>query len=54
MEHVIEILPDRGESFKERFKRIALHFVEEHIQEMLDRGTIIPSQLPWCNAVILT
>ena len=38
-ERVIEILPDRGEPFKERFRRIAPHLVEEvrqHIQEMLD------------------
>ena len=27
--------------------------VREHIQEMLDGGTICPSQFPWCNAVVL-
>ena len=27
--------------------------VWEHIQEMLDRGTIHPSQSPWCNMVVL-
>ena len=55
-EHVIEILPDCGEPFKEWFRRIAPHLVEEvrqHIQEMLDGGTIVPSQSPWCNAVVL-
>ena len=53
-EHVIELLDT--EPFKERFRRIAPLLVEEvreHIQEMLDRGTICPSQSPWCNAVVL-
>ena len=55
-EHVIELLPVQDEPFKERFRRIAPHEVEEvcqHIQEMLDGGSIRPSQSPWCNAVIL-
>ena len=55
-EHVIELLPKQDEPFKERFRRIALHKVEEvhqHIQEMLDRGAIWPSQSPWCKAVVL-
>ena len=55
-EHVIELLPEQGKPFKERFRRIALHKVEEvqqHIQEMLDGGAIQPSQSPWCNAVVL-
>ena len=36
-EHVIELLPEKDEPFKERFRRIAPHEVEEvcqHIQEM--------------------
>ena len=52
-EHVIELLL---EPFKERFRRIVPHKVEEvwqHIQEMLDGGTIQPSQSPWCNAIVL-
>ena len=43
MEHIIELLPKQDEPFKERFRRIALHKVEEvhqHIQEMLDGGAI--------------
>ena len=55
-EHVIELLPEQDEPFKERFRRIAPHEVEEvcqHIQEMLDGGAIQPSQSPWCNAVML-
>ena len=52
--HVIELMKD--ELFKERFCRIAPPLVDkvhQHIQEMLDGGTIQPSQLPWCNAVML-
>ena len=52
--HVIELLDT--EPFKERFYRIAPPLVEEvweHLQEMLDRGAICPSQSPWCNAVVL-
>ena len=55
-EHIIELLPKQDELFKERFRRIALHEVEEvcqHIQGMLDGGAIWPSQSPWCNAIIL-
>ena len=53
-EHVIELLDT--EPFKEWFRHIAPPLVEEvweHIQEMLDRGTIHPSQSLWCNAVVL-
>ena len=54
--HVIELLPEQDEPFKERFRRIAPHKVQEvhqHIQEMLDGGAIWPSQSPWCNAIVL-
>ena len=54
--NIIELLPEQDELFKERFRRIELHEVEEvcqHIQEMLDGGAIWPSQSPWCNAIIL-
>ena len=52
--HVIELLD--MEPFKERFHCIAPPLVEEvweHLQEMLDGGTICPFQSPWCNAVVL-
>ena len=55
-EHVIELLEGEDEPFKERFRQIAPHEVEEvreHIQEMLDGGATRPSQSPWCNAVVL-
>ena len=55
-EHVIELLPKQDEPFKERFRIIVPHKVEEvwqHIQEMLDGGAIQPSQSPWCNAIVL-
>ena len=55
-EHVTELLPGQDEPFKERFRQIAPHDVEEvqrHVQEMLDGGAIRPSQSPWCNAIVL-
>ena len=54
--HIIQLLPKQDEPFKERFRRIAPHEVEEvrqHIQKMLDGGDIWPSQSPWCNAIVL-
>ena len=52
-EHVIELLPEQDEPFKERFRRIAPHEVHQHIQKMLDGGAIRPSQSSWCNALVL-
>ena len=53
-EHVIELLDT--ELFKEQFWWIAPPLMEEvweHIQDMLDRSKICPSQSPWCNVVVL-
>ena len=56
--HIIKLLPEPDELFKERFRRIAPHEVEEvhqHIQEMLEEGPyglpshhgVMPSY--WCR-----
>ena len=42
--------------FKEQFRQIPQPLVEEvcaHLWEMLDSGTMCPSQSVWCNAVVL-
>ena len=39
-EHVIELLPEQDELFKENFRRIAPHEVHQHIQKMLDVGAL--------------
>ena len=42
--------------FKEQFRQIPLPLVEEvqnHLQEMLESGTIRPSQNTWCETVVL-
>ena len=52
--HKIQVVDD--EPFKERFWRIPPPMVEEvraHMKEMLEVGTIHPSQSPWCNTVVL-
>ena len=44
------------EPFKQQFQRIPPPMVDEvrtHVKEMLEVGTIHPSQSPWCNAVVL-
>ena len=53
-EHVIKVTNDAP--FKEQFRWIPPPLVEEicaHLQEMLDSGTIHPSQSTWCKAVVL-
>ena len=53
-EHMIKVTDDT--SFKEQFRQIPLLLVEDawnHLQEMLESGTIWPSQSAWCNAVVL-
>ena len=52
--HEIWVVDD--EPFKERFERIPPPMMEEvrvHMKEMLEAGTIDPSQSPWRNAVML-
>ena len=54
VKHKIRVVDD--EPFKERFWRIPPPLVEEvhaHVKEILEVGTIHPSQSPWCNAVVL-
>ena len=51
-----EIHLSNEEPFKEWFRRILLPLLEEvhaSLRDMLEAGTIQPSQSPWCNAVVL-
>ena len=53
-EHIIKVTDDTP--FKEWFRQIPPPLVEEvrnHLKEMLESGTIRPSQSAWCNAVVL-
>ena len=54
MEHMIKVMDDTP--FKEQFRWIPLSLVEEvwsQLWEMLESGTIWPSQSAWCNVVVL-
>ena len=51
-----EICLNDDEPFKESFRRIPPPLLEEvqaSLRDMLEAGTIWPSQSPWCNAVVL-
>ena len=51
-----EICLSDEEPFKERFRCIPPPLLEEvraSLRDMLEAGTIRPSQSPWCNAVVL-
>ena len=53
-EHIIKVTDDTP--FKDWFRRIPPPMVEEvrnHLMEMLESGTIRPSQSAWCNAIML-
>ena len=53
-EHIIKVTDNTP--FKEHFRQIPPPLVEEvwnHLKEMLESGTIRPSQCAWCNAVVL-
>ena len=52
--HDIRVIDE--EPLKERFWRIPPLMVDEvhaHMKEMLEAGSIHPSQSPWCNAAVL-
>ena len=52
--HIIKVIDDTP--FKEWFRQIPPPLVEEvrnHLKEMLESGTIRPSQSAWCNSVVL-
>ena len=52
--HMIKVTDDTP--FKERFRQITPPLVEEvqnHLWDMLQFGTIRPSQSAWCNVVVL-
>ena len=54
IEHEIRLNDD--EPFKECFRCIPPPLLEEvcaSLRDMLEAGTIQPSQFPWCNAVVL-
>ena len=54
IEHEIHLNDDKP--FKECFRRIPLPLLEEvcaSLRDMLEAGTIQPSQSPWCNAMVL-
>ena len=51
-----EICIENSKPFKERFWHIPPPLLEEvraSLQDMLEAGTIHPSQSPWCNVVVL-
>ena len=53
-EHIIKVTDDTP--FKEWHRQIPPLMVEEvrnHLKEMLESGTIRPSQSSWCNAMVL-
>ena len=53
-EHTIKVTDDTP--FKKQFRQFPQLMAEEvrnHLREMLESGTIRPSQSTWCNAVVL-
>ena len=51
-----EVCFNDDEPFKEHFRCIPPPLLEEvhaSLRDMLEAGTIWPSQSPWCNAVVL-
>ena len=54
VEHIMSYYQDRTSHSRRDLEEFhPIKKVREHIQEMLDGGAIQPSQLLWCNTIML-